>query len=155
MKINNKFSKYTVIFLFCIILMNFISIKSEKAFNIIGFRTYTVLSGSMKPKIDPGDIVMIINKNKVNLNKNDIITFKEDSTVITHRIVDLEDDGYITKGDNNNSIDAFTVNPENVLGKVIFRIPKLGYIVEFLSRPLIIALEMILVAALIIKENKD
>lgn len=155
MKIKNKFIKYIIVFLFCIISMNFISIKSEKAFNLIGFRAYTILSGSMKPKIDPGDIVIILNKNKVNLNKNDIITFKEDNTVITHRIVDIKDEGYITKGDNNNSIDAYTVTPKNILGKVMFRIPKLGYILEFLSRPLIIALEMIIAAVLIIKENKD
>lgn len=135
--------------------MNFISMKSEKAFNVINFRTYTVLSGSMKPKINPGDIIIILNKNKVNLNKNDIITFKENNSVITHRIVDIKDNVYITKGDNNNSIDSFTVSSENILGKVIFNIPKLGYILEFLSRPLIIALEMIIVAVLIINVYKN
>lgn len=158
MKINinkNKFCKYIFILSFFIIILNFISIRSDKAFDIIGFRTYTVLSGSMKPKIKPGDVVVVSNKNKEKLKKNDIITFKEDEDVITHRIVDIKNNEYITKGDNNNFIDHFVVPSENVIGKVLFHIPKIGYAIEFLSRPLIAALGMVVLAILIIKENKD
>lgn len=152
-RIRNKIIRYLFIFIITIIFLNFISIKSDTAFNIIGFRTYTVLSGSMKPKINPGDIVVVTNKVKDNLDKDDIITFKEDKNVITHRIVDINENGYITKGDNNNSIDSVIVSSADVIGKVLFHIPKVGYIVEFLARPLVISIEMILLAILIIKSS--
>ena len=159
MKINinkNKFCKYIFILSFFIIILNFISIKSDKAFQIIGFRSYTVLSGSMKPKIQPGDVVVITNRNKEDLKKGDIITFNgEDNDIITHRIIDIQNNSYITKGDNNNSIDAFAVPFENVIGKVLFHIPKIGYIIEFLSKPLVYAFGMIVLAILIIKDNKN
>lgn len=154
-KINkSKAFKYISILSLFIIILNFISIKSDKAFEIIGFRTYTVLSGSMKPKIQPGDVVVITNKKNNNLKINDIITFKEDNDIVTHRIIDIKDNGYVTKGDNNNSIDSDIVPFDNVIGKVLFHIPKIGYVIEFLSRPLVYALMMITLAILIIKENK-
>ena len=154
-KINkSKAFKYISILSLFIIILNFISIKSDKAFEIIGFRTYTVLSGSMKPKIQPGDVVVITNKKNNDLKINDIITFKEDNDIVTHRIVDIKDNGYVTKGDNNNSIDYDIVPFDNVIGKVLFHIPKIGYVIEFLSRPLVYALMMITLAILIIKENK-
>ena len=138
-----------------IILLNFISIKSDKAFNIIGFRTFTILTGSMYPKINPGDIVVVVNKNKVNLNKNDVITFRANNTIITHRIVDIKDSTYITKGDNNDVVDPFTVTDEDILGKVLFKIPKLGHLLEFLSRPLVMSIEMIVLGLLILKGIKS
>lgn len=150
-KIRSNIIKSLFVVIITIVFINFISIKSDNAFNIIGFRTYTVLSGSMKPKINPGDIVVVTNKANNKLKKDDIITFKEENDVITHRIIDIKDNGYITKGDNNNSIDSFIVYPENVIGKVLFHIPKIGYIVEFLARPIVISIEMILLAILIIK----
>ena len=144
-----------ILILISIILLNFISIKSDKAFNSIGFRTYTILTGSMCPNINPGDIVVVVNKNKASLNKNDIITFKANNTVITHRIVDIKDSTYITKGDNNNVVDPFTINYEDILGKVIFKIPKMGYLLEFLSRPLVMSAEMIILGILILRGTKN
>ena len=152
-KIKNKYISIIFIFIFLIIFLNFISAKSDKFFNLIGFRTYTVLSGSMEPDLYPGDIVVVINKNKINFNIGDIITFKKYNTVITHRIIDLNNNGYITKGDNNNFKDSFIVENKDIIGKVLLKIPKLGYILEFLSRPIIISLEMILLGILIIREN--
>lgn len=144
-----------ILILISIILLNFISIKSDKAFNSIGFRTYTILTGSMYPNINPGDIVVVENKNKTSLNKNDIITFKANNTVITHRIVDIKDSTYITKGDNNDVIDPFTINYKDILGKVIFKIPKIGYLLEFLSRPLVMSAEMIILGILIVRGTKN
>ncbi len=150
-----KIISYSLIFLiFFIIFLNFLSVKSDKFFDIIGIRAYTVLSGSMEPELHPGDVTIIVNKNKVNLNKNDVITFKTDNSIITHRIIEKKDEGYVTKGDNNNVIDSFIVKPENIIGKVVFHIPKIGYIIKFLARPLVIAIEMIILSILIIKSNK-
>lgn len=150
-KVVNNIVKYLLILVSIIVILSFISIKSDIAFNIIGIRPYTVLSGSMKPEMDPGDVVFVTNRGKNDLNEGDIITFYENNTIITHRIVEITKEGYTTKGDNNNSIDIFTVKQENIIGKVLFHIPKIGYLIELLSRPIVIAIEMILLAGLIIK----
>ena len=79
-----------------------------------------------------------------NLKKGDIITFASaDSrfrgTIITHRIMkknpSADGKGYTfqTKGDNNNVADSALVPENNIYGKVILKIPKLGYLQEFLA----------------------
>ncbi len=101
---------------------------------------YTILSPSMYPTIKAGDIIVTYKKD--NYYKGDIITFVSSSNIsygktITHRIhsTPVEVDGqmqYITKGDNNPSPDSSPVASSNVLGKVLFKIPKAGYIQQFL-----------------------
>ncbi|MGL6106244.1 signal peptidase I [Romboutsia sp.] len=144
--------------LVCVLLiLNFISSKSNTAFNIMGFRTYTVLSGSMEPKFDPGDVIIILNKNRTNIDKGDIVTFYNtvENQIITHRIVEKNSTGYLTKGDNNDVIDDNVLKEENIIGKVLFHIPKVGYIIKFLSNPKVIAIEMFILAGLVIYYAKD
>lgn len=109
------------------------SVNKTKIPSIGGVRMMTVLSGSMKPTFDPGDVIII--KESDDLKKDDIITFKRDRIIITHRIVgevtEGEINGFKTKGDNNNVEDSFIVEKKNIIGKYLFRIPKLGYIMEF------------------------
>ena len=77
-----------------------------------------------------GDIV-VISRQKQYLN-NDVITFKDSQErVITHRIVDINQDKISTKGDANRTSDPETINQNMVLGKVLIVIPKLGYVVSF------------------------
>lgn len=146
-----------VICIFVIISINFLTAKSETIFKLVGYRSYTVLSGSMKPEFNPGDIVIVKHKNKSDIQVNDIATFKDnEGNIITHRIVEqLDGDGYITKGDNNNVRDAEVVKEENIIGKVKFIIPKVGYIFNFLSNPKIIPIELILLAIFILIFYKD
>ena len=95
-----------------------------------GFRSYLVQSGSMEPSIMTGDII-VINRQKQYFN-NDVITFKDSQErVITHRIVDINQDKISTKGDANRTSDPETINQNMVLGKVIVVISKLGYVVSF------------------------
>ncbi len=101
---------------------------------------YTILSPSMYPTIKPGDIIVTYKEDAY--YKGDIITFVSSSNVssgktITHRIYSepIEMNGkmqYTTKGDNNPSPDSAPANEDNVLGKVLFKIPKAGYIQQFL-----------------------
>lgn len=101
---------------------------------------YTILSPSMYPTIKPGDIIVTYKEDAY--YKGDIITFISTSNVssgktITHRIESepVLVNGkmqYTTKGDNNQSADSAPAKEENVLGKVVFKIPKAGYIQQFL-----------------------
>ena len=101
---------------------------------------YTILSPSMYPTIKPGDIIVTYKEDAY--YKGDIITFVSSSNIssgktITHRIYSepIEMNGkmqYTTKGDNNPTPDSAPTNEDNVLGKVLFKIPKAGYIQQFL-----------------------
>lgn len=142
--------------LFIILSLNIMTTKSDKLFEIIGYRSYTVLSGSMEPEFYPGDIVITKHKNKTDIKINDIVTYRDnDGVIITHRIIEETPDGYITKGDNNNVEDADILTKENIIGEVKFSIPKIGYVMDFLSKPMVIAAEMILLAVFIFFYYKD
>lgn len=108
------------------------------------FNAYVVLSGSMLPEIAIKDIVVTKKVPAEELEIGDIITFISPDTryggiSITHRILDKSYDEslgsytYRTKGDNNNVADMALVPNNNILGKVILKIPKLGYIQDLLS----------------------
>ncbi|MBQ2872459.1 MAG: signal peptidase I [Bacilli bacterium] len=108
------------------------------------FNAYVVLSGSMLPEIAVKDIVVTKKVPAEELEIGDIITFISPDTryggiSITHRILDKKYDEslgsytYRTKGDNNNVADTALVPNTNILGKVILKVPKLGYIQDLLS----------------------
>ena len=108
------------------------------------FNAYVIISPSMVPAIKVQDAVVVMRTDVNKLKKNDIITFdskdpRYDGITITHRIVGIENKGtnnvlFRTKGDNNNTEDTALVNGKNIYGKVILRIPKIGYIQYFLSQ---------------------
>lgn len=156
-KINiSKILNIVVPILFVILALNIMTAKSDKLFEIIGYRSYTVLSGSMEPRFYPGDIVITKHKNKTDIKVNDIVTYRDnDGVIITHRIIEETPEGYITKGDNNNVEDADILTKENIIGEVKFNIPKIGYVMDFLSKPMVIAAEMILLAVFIFFYYKD
>ena len=152
----SKILNIVVPILFIILALNLATTKSDKLFEIIGYRTYTVLSGSMEPKFYPGDIVITQHKSKANIDVNDIVTYTDkDGVVITHRVVEKTNEGYITKGDNNNAEDTDILTEDNIIGEVKFSIPKLGYLVSLLSRPMVIAIEMFLLAGFILFYCRD
>ncbi|WP_129688899.1 signal peptidase I [Gottfriedia acidiceleris] len=108
----------------------------EKVPSILGYKPLIVLSNSMKPTFQAGDLVLI----KVNREPklNDVVTYKRtDGTFITHRIVRMTmKDGkplFVTKGDGNNLEDDGYVAKEHILGVETFSIPNVGYISKFFS----------------------
>ena len=109
---------------------------------VFGVYPSVVLTGSMEPKIKPGDMILIdkINNEKEisKLKEGDVITFRRDDITITHRIIEkiTDESGNITfrtKGDNNSSEDTRIVNASEVLGKYIYVIPKVGIPVLWLK----------------------
>lgn len=99
----------------------------------------TVLSGSMTPAISPGDIVVSQYVDPQTINVDDIVTFQysdqKDTKSITHRVINIStQEGqrvFYTKGDANENPDLNQVDAEDVIGKVVFIIPLLGYLVNF------------------------
>ena len=108
------------------------------------FNAYVVMSGSMLPQIKIKDIVVTKRVPEERLKVEDVITFistdeRLGGITITHRIKEkFYDDSikgfyYRTKGDNNNIADPALVPYDNILGKVILKIPKLGYLQDILA----------------------
>ena len=102
----------------------------------------TIISGSMRPALEVGDVVVIAKVSGANVEPGDIIQFREAAGIVTvHRVVEIQEiEGkkfFITQGDANREPDADPVAPANVVGKAILRIPKIGWasiaIKQFLS----------------------
>ncbi|WP_255151897.1 signal peptidase I [Halorarius halobius] len=88
---------------------------------------FVVLSGSMEPSIAPGDVVVVAGGP---VAVGDVITFRRGGDVpTTHRVVEVVDGAYRTKGDANENVDAGLVQPEQVLGRVAFVLPFVGHVV--------------------------
>ncbi len=117
--------------LFIIFFAGLIILTTVSNTNIAGgFKSFLVQSGSMEPSIMTGDIV-ITNRQKQYFN-NDVVTFKDfQESIITHRIIDINQEKISTKGDANRTSDPEVINQNMILGKVVFVIPKLGYLVSF------------------------
>ena len=128
----------TLCFVF-LIMLSFLGLNRESG--LLGFRMYKILSDSMRGEFLSGDIVFSRRVNTESLRENDIITFRSadpDSygLVITHRIVGITaDNSFITRGDANNVPDTTPVPATNVLGRYLFKIPKMGYLIDFFYRP--------------------
>lgn len=108
-------------------------IVHDETAGILGYNYKTVLTGSMEPAIPVGSIV--ITKEKSSYEIEDIISFQEEGAIITHRIISIDRERYITKGDANNVADTEEVQQKQILGKVILTIPLLGYLVMWLMSP--------------------
>lgn len=92
----------------------------------------TVVGDSMLPNLHNGDLAFAYNTDDLNIG--DIVTYQKagEKFTIVHRIDDIEYDGdlitgYIIKGDNNPGPDPLVVKREQILGKVAFAVPLLGY----------------------------
>ena len=90
-----------------------------------------IATGSMEPMILPGDVILIKKIDPSLVEVGDVIQFKRDAILISHRVINIveEKDGksYQTKGDNNSTEDRELVKPEQVKGKIIYVIPKIGW----------------------------
>ncbi len=98
----------------------------------IGITPYVVLSGSMEPKVPTGSLCFINEHVKYeNIKAGDVIAFKmDDGTLVTHRVIEITNEGIVTKGDANNNNDAVVTTASNYVGKNIGSIPFAGYVVK-------------------------
>ncbi|MCX6761203.1 MAG: signal peptidase I [Candidatus Nealsonbacteria bacterium] len=150
-----KFIYY--IFIAFIVVIALLLIVST--FPITGnFKVLTVISGSMEPAIKTGSVVVVKPENDYKIGE--MITFgpySKTKAPTTHRIYDIKVvEGqviYITKGDANNAPDGREIQKKDVVGKVLFSVPFVGYAVYFAKQPLGFALIIIVPAAIVIVDE--
>ena len=117
-----------------------VKILNKDYANIFGYTFFEVATGSMANTINIGDIVVV----KVNeaFKENDIIVYKEENSFITHRVIKIDGQDLITRGDANNSEDK-PIKSDQILGKVIYVVPKIGIWRRVLASPEILGMIII------------
>lgn len=138
MKVFKKILKNIVLIILIIILIYVMYskyVKKDELISLFGNSILVVVTGSMKPVIEPEELI-IISKEK-EYKTNDIVTYKdEDGDYITHRIEEIYGNTFITRGDSNNMRDN-PCNIESIKGKVIFHSKILGFFILYLLKPII------------------
>lgn len=128
-----------IVLISIIVTINFVQLKIMKKdyANFMGYSIFKVISNSMAPTIVKNDVIIV----KINseIKKNDVITYKLKDDFITHRVVDIKKDSYITRGDSNNIGDS-PISKDKIVGKVVKILPKLGVWKDILMTPKIFIL---------------
>lgn len=117
------------------------------AAKLFGLQGFTVESNSMAPAYPVDSFIFVKETAPEEIKAGDVVTyvFNNDGLLITHRVVsvDAEHQTFVTKGDNNNVADPAPVMWGNVVGKVVFSVPKVGTVMRVLTadknKPYIIA----------------
>ena len=100
----------------------------------LGGDTYFMVAhgGSMRPAINVGDLAVIKRVNPSQIHVGDMLTFHRRRQVVTHRVIEVLSNGdFITKGDANDAPDTEPVPKSDVIGKAIFIVPYVGYVVHY------------------------
>ena len=123
-----------------------------------GVKSLTVLSGSMEPTIEVGDIVVVRQIPAAEARVGDVVTFRDPGDrdrLITHRVRRISvADGAVsfeTKGDANTSVEEWDIAKDGTIGLVMYRVPKLGYVLFYvhgaLGRLLLVVVPALLLGA--------
>ena len=89
--------------------------------------SYAVLTSSMEPTIDAGDLVYTYDTG--NYEEGDVITYRHDGRLVTHRVAAADAGSFRTKGDANDSPDGYSVSEEMIVGEVVLHLPYLGRLI--------------------------
>jgi signal peptidase len=161
MKIHKILLNCSILILIIVLILVSYSkfIKKDYPVKIFGKSFLIVSTGSMKPTISAGELIII--SEKENYEIGDIVTYiDEEEFVVTHRIVELdfESNSMITKGDNNNLNDE-KISLDSIKGTVIFHSKVLGFIALYLLKPILIiyvfALIFIYLICNVLKEREE
>jgi signal peptidase len=123
-----------------------------------GYKSFTVMSGSMEPAIGTGAVVVERPIAPREARIGDVVTFKDPEggeRLITHRVTSVRVRGgtarFVTKGDANNAVERWSVPAEGSIGRVAYDVPQVGYAMAYAGgrhgRILLIVLPVLLLAA--------
>ena len=129
----NLFKSVLRFFAFLIILADILVPVAVIVPQLGGYVPFAVVSASMAPAIPVGSMVYVSYAEPETIQPGEVITFYmnvEAETTTTHRVVenDTQKKAFVTKGDANEKVDIVPIPYSSVLGRVIFTIPVLGFI---------------------------
>ena len=120
-KLYHKHRLWENLLLICSILLVLVIIyiqffSSEMNIKPFGIEVLRVMSDSMNPVFKKNDIIIIQEQNEYKVG--DIVAYiADDGNIVTHRIIEENENGFYTKGDNNNTKDEALIYPNNIIGK--------------------------------------
>ncbi len=130
------------------------TVMGEKMPMPFGYGISVVVSGSMEPALQINDGIIVKElKETDRIATDDIIVFEADNMLIVHRVIAVNDNEIITKGDANNTEDSPIIR-EQIKGKVIYRFPGLGGFLWLIRQPSVILL-ILFMLFLSIKTSDD
>jgi signal peptidase len=143
-KINFKTVFITIINVFILSIITSYLLSSIKVLSgqqaiatVFNYTGAIVESGSMSPYAEVGDYLIIKKIDAEKVKEDDVITFVNNGVLVTHRIKEVvNEDNYIkfkTQGDSNNILDDEQLDQNNIVGKSIAVIPKVGSVIRFIS----------------------
>lgn len=149
---NIGFALFMIIMIFLIFITAQSRLTGQEP-SLFGYRMYVVDSGSMAPTL-PINSIIIVNESKASeIEEGDIVTYYAGTsgTRVTHRVVEILEDnqGFITRGDANNTEDPNILEKDRIIGKLALSIPFVGAIFRVLSTKIGIVI-IVGIAALII-----
>ena len=126
-----------VVILMIIAIYYFVQVKilNKSYANMFGYTFFEVATGSMSPTINVGDVIVVKLTNDV--QPDDIIVCKDNNSFVTHRLIRIENDKFIAKGDANNTEDK-PMDVANLIGKVIKVIPNFSLVKNIIFAPQVI-----------------
>lgn len=105
---------------------------------LFGYKGYTVVSGSMEPVFSTGDFIFVKTTPFENVEAEDIVTFVSNEEIVTHRAIEVNEEGLITQGDANNIPDQAAVTADTYIGELALIVPYFGYVVVATQQPLVL-----------------
>ena len=102
---------------------------------VLGVQPYAIVSGSMEPAYPTGSLVYAQPVAGEDLQVGDVAAFWRDEDVIIHRVdsIDIAGEEFVAKGDANDDVDLRPVLFRDVLGRVVFSVPGVGYFLRALG----------------------
>lgn len=112
-----------------------VNIRGNTYTTMLGYSAFEVATGSMSNTIEIGDVILVklIEPNEP-VSENEIVVFTQDTTLVTHRIIKINGDQIITKGDANNTQDD-PISRGQIIGKVVKIIPDVKMWKEIILTP--------------------
>ena len=112
-----------------------VNIRGNTYTTMLGYSAFEVATGSMSNTIEIGDVILVklIEPNEP-VSENEIVVFTQDTTLVTHRIIKINGDQIITKGDANNKEDD-PITRKQIIGKVVKIIPDVKMWKEIILTP--------------------
>lgn len=118
-----------ILSLYCVYQLK---VEKKQYFKLFGYTAFNVVTGSMEPTLEIGDIIIV--KISKDVKTNDVITYYKDENFITHRVIEMNENTLITRGDVNNSKDS-PIQLNMVVGRVVHVVSNAGLIIDILLTP--------------------
>jgi signal peptidase I len=103
----------------------------------VGVTPFTVLTGSMQPALDPGDVVLSQSRSPLEVRPGDVVTFHDpgrDGALVTHRVESMRRNGptvsFVTKGDANDVSERWSVPADGSIGRAVLNVPEVGHVLQ-------------------------